>query len=164
MLKKERKNMDKQSGNLWTIAAVLLLIVLVVAGYKFKASMTPDVIAAAELDKSCDLRKGSCASVLPTGGKVTFSITPNTIPILRPLEISVETEGVKISKVAVDFVGIDMDMGYNRSKLKKIDANHFKGKAIIPVCVRSKMDWEAKVLLTTDHGLLMAPFRFYTIK
>jgi hypothetical protein len=57
-----------------------------------------------------------------------------------------------------------MDMGYNRSKLDKVDAAHFKGKAIIPVCVRSKMEWEARVLLYTDHGLIMAPFRFFTMK
>jgi len=57
-----------------------------------------------------------------------------------------------------------MEMGYNRPKLNAIDKINFKGQAILPVCVRSKMDWEARVLLKTDKGTIMAPFRFFTTK
>lgn len=154
-----------KTNNLWTIAAVLLLAILIISGYKFKNSMTPAITAVAKLDKTCDLRKGMCTSDLPSGGKISFAINPNDIPILRPLELTVIAEGVSISSVEVDFIGIDMDMGYNRSKLiGEPDGRHFKGKAVIPVCVRSKMEWEARVLLHTEQGLIMAPFRFYTLK
>ena len=157
-------NKDKQSEHLWTIIAVLSFIILLVVGYKIKDSLSPAITATATLDKSCDLRQGECLSKLPNGGHVSLSITPNHIPILHPLELKVTIDGVKVSAIEVDFVGIDMDMGYNRSKLNKIDEQHFKGKAVIPVCVRSKMEWEARVLLQTAKGLTMAPFRFYTIK
>ena len=73
-------------------------------------------------------------------------------------------DGVAVSKAEVDFTGIGMDMGYNRPTLEPITKTQFKGKAILPVCVRSKMDWEAKVLLQTERGLIMAPFRFFTLK
>ena len=73
-------------------------------------------------------------------------------------------DGVAVSNVEVDLTGMDMDMGYNRPKLKAQGNNQFLGKAIIPVCVRAKMDWEAKVLLQTDRGLIMAPFQFHTLK
>ena len=157
-------NENNKSEHLWTIVAVLGFALLLVVGYKLKASMTPNITATTPLDKSCDLRKGKCSSELPTGGIVSFSITPNTIPILRPLELNVIVNGINVSKVEIDFIGIGMDMGYNHSNLDKKDASHFKGKAVIPVCVRSRMEWEARVLLHTDHGLIMAPFRFFTIK
>jgi hypothetical protein len=155
---------NDKSSNLWTIVLLLGLTLLLVTGYKIKDGLTPAITLTAPLDKSCDLRQGKCQSKLPNGGKVSFSITPKTIPILRPLALVVNIEGIEVSKVEVDFIGIGMDMGYNRSRLEKVDKNYFMGKAVIPVCVRSKMDWEARVLLYTEDGLIMVPFRFYTIK
>lgn len=167
-LNSESENSDtaetKKSGQLWTIVALLVFAILMVVSYKLKDFLEPSVSASAALDESCDLRKGACISVLPDGGKVSFSLRPNDIPILRPLKLQVKTEGVKASTVEVDFVGIGMEMGYNRSTLDKDGDNQFTGTAVLPVCVRSKMDWEAKVLLKTDDGLVMAPFRFYTTK
>jgi len=155
---------EKKSNQLWTIIAVLVLAILLVVSYKLKDLLKPDITATAVLDESCDLRKGVCTSELPGGGKVTFSINPNDIPILRPLTLQVITDGVEVSNVEVDFIGIGMEMGYNRPKLAVKEKGNFRGEAILPVCVRTKMDWEARVLLQTDHGLIMAPFRFYTLK
>lgn len=156
---------EKKSSHLWTIIAVLVLAILIVVSYKLKDILKPGVTASATLDESCDLRKGACTSALPTGGKVTFSIDPNDIPILRPLQLKVEIEGVEVvSKVEVDFIGIGMEMGYNRPALKAVDKTHFSGRAILPVCVRAKMEWEARILLHTKKGLIMAPFRFFTLK
>lgn len=154
----------KKSGQLWTIISVLVLAILLAVSYKLKDLLEPGVTATAVLDESCDLRKGVCTSELPGGGKVTFSINPNDIPILRPLTLQVKTEGVDVSNVEVDFIGIGMEMGYNRPKLGVVDKTNFKGEAILPVCVRTKMDWEARVLLKIGDGLIMAPFRFYTLK
>jgi len=157
----------KKAGQLWTIVAVLVLAILLVVSYKLKDILKPEVSATAALDDSCDLRAGACISALPSGGKVSLSINPNDIPILRPLTLQVKIEGVEVSNVEVDFVGIGMEMGYNRSKLEadqETKLTQFTGKAILPVCVRSKMEWEARVLLKTDRGLLMAPFRFFTNK
>ncbi len=57
-----------------------------------------------------------------------------------------------------------MDMGFNRSVLKAKTQNHFEGEFIIPICINSRMEWEARVKLQTEEGVLMAPFRFYTTK
>ncbi len=155
---------SKQMTNLWTTVALLALVLFLVVSYKLKDMLKPTVAASTEIDAQCDLRKAACTSELPGGGKVTFSIAPNTIPILRPLKLDVKIEGVEVSNVEVDFTGIGMDMGYNRPVLEPVTKTQFKGKAILPVCVRQKMDWEARVLLQTDRGLLMAPFRFFTLK
>lgn len=155
---------SKKTVNLWTTVALLALVLLLVVSYKLKDMLKPSVAATAELDESCDLHKAPCTSKLPGGGSVTFSLSPKEIPILRPLQIDVKFEGVEVSEAEVDFTGIGMDMGYNRPQLEPITKNQFKGKAILPVCVRTKMDWEARILLQTERGLLMAPFRFFTLK
>lgn len=155
---------EKNTSKLWTIAAILVLALLLAVSYKLKDILKPSVTSTAALNESCDLRKGSCTSELPGGGKVSLSINPNDIPILRPLKLNVTIDGVEASTVEVDFIGIGMEMGYNRPKLSAVDKVNFKGEAILPVCVRSKMDWEARVLLKTDSGTIMAPFRFFTTK
>ncbi len=155
---------EKRKGNLWAIVSLLTLVLLLVVSYKLKDMLKPGVAATAELNESCDLRKGPCTTQLPGGGTVSFSISPKDIPILRPLKIEVKVEGAEVTEAEVDFTGIGMDMGYNRPKLEPVEKQYFMGKAILPVCVRSKMDWEAKVLLQTNRGLIMAPFRFFTKK
>jgi len=158
---------EKKSSQLWTIIAVLVLAIFLAVSYKLKDILKPNVAVTVALDESCDLRAGMCTSELPSGGKVSLSINPNDIPILRPLALQVKIEGVEASNVEVDFIGIGMEMGYNRSKLEagqEANKTQFTGKAILPVCVRSKMDWEARVLLETDEGLVMVPFRFFTNK
>lgn len=154
----------KKQGNLWTIVALLALVLLLTVSYKLKDMLKPTIATKAELDESCDLRKGSCTSTLPGGGTVSLSISPNDIPILRPLTLDVKIDGIEVSKAEVDFIGIGMEMGYNRPGLEPITKKQYMGRAILPVCVRSKMVWEARVLLQTNDGLIMAPFRFHTLK
>jgi len=76
----------------------------------------------------------------------------------------VKTEGADVSSVEVDFVGVGMNMGYNRPALNKIGEGQFTGEATLPVCVRRKMEWEARVLLHTPEGIIMAPFQLYTLR
>lgn len=134
------------------------------ASYFYNKFILSEVEAQAIAVGICDLKAAPCVSVFPNGHKVTFSINPNSIPILQPLTLSVETDGFKPSSVTVDFIGLNMDMGFNRSVLKTKNQTDFVGEFIIPICVNSKMEWEARVKLQTDEGLLVAPFRFYTTK
>jgi hypothetical protein len=62
----------------------------------------------------------------------------------------------------VDISGVDMNMGFNRATLTRTGPGEFSGPAMLPVCVRARMTWEAKVLLHTDAGLMAAPYRFDT--
>ncbi len=151
-------------SEIWTVIAFLVFGILLVASYKLKDTLRPNISVTAELDATCDLRKGSCTSKLPNGGKVSFSISPNDIQILKPLTLILKTEDVEASKVEVDFIGVNMEMGYNRSKLTEVEKNKFIGTGYLPVCTNKRMDWEARVILQTDEGTVVAPFRFYTVK
>lgn len=147
---------------LWGLIAVLFLGVAGLALYRVWPLLNPQVALMAPLDPNCDLRQGACAGVLPNGGRIRFAIQPETLPLAQPLTLSVIVEGLAAQAVEVDFSGVDMNMGYNRPRLSRVMADTFRGNAMLPVCVRERMTWEARVLVHTDRGLLAAPFRFVT--
>jgi hypothetical protein len=126
--------------------------------------LSPEVVASAPIDPQCDLRQGPCTAVLPNGGRVRFELTPKDLPLLEPLAIDVRLEGLRAFGVDVDFAGVDMNMGYNRPRLVAEGEGRYLGKTILPVCVRQRMDWEARVLVRTPDGLMAAPFRFATFR
>jgi hypothetical protein len=126
--------------------------------------LNPQIVATAPLDPQCDLRQGACTARLPDGGAVRLELDPKTLPLLEPIRIGVEIEGLRALGVEVDFAGVDMNMGYNRPALAAEGAGRFVGTTVLPVCVRYRMDWEARVLVRTPAGLVAAPFRFATFK
>ena len=154
----------KSNGLFWAAGALLALTLGLSIYFNFKGYFEPQVIATLPVDTDCDLHAGPCQSSLPQGGTVSFIIEPRSLPLLKPLQLQVETKGIEVSKTEVDFVGVGMNMGYNRPGLKKIGADQFAGETTLPVCVRRKMEWEAKVLLHTPEGIVMAPFKFYTLR
>ena len=153
-----------RAGWAWTAGGVAFLAVAAGAFHLAWPLLNPAVIATAPLDPTCDLRQGPCDSLLPSGAGVRFGLEPRTIPLLEPVRIDVEVRGMNTLGVDVDFAGFDMNMGYNRPVLSSRGDGRFSGEVTIPVCVRSRMEWEARVLVRTPAGLMAAPFRFWTFK
>lgn len=116
----------------------------------------------AEPDPGCDLRIGACRARFADGATVTFALEPRRIPVLTPLDLRVRLNGIDAQQVQVDFVGVDMDMGFDRVGLQQQEPGLYVGRATLPVCVRASMEWEARVLVLTAQGLVAAPFRFTT--
>lgn len=149
----------------WIFMVVLVSsFLLVVAGYWLSGRLQPEVILELSHDPACDLRQGSCVSSLPEGGKVTFGIEPRSLPVLKPLALSVTLDGVKARRVEANFNGVDMNMGLNHADLPTVGEGKFSGTITIPVCIRNSMEWEAKVLLYTQDGIIVTPYRFWTSK
>lgn len=146
----------------WIPLAAIALAGVLLSLYSVWPTLFPAVVAVAPLVPDCDLREADCTAVLPGGGKVRFAIDPRSIPVLKPLDLTVHVDGIQTRRVSVDFAGTDMNMGYNRVALESRGTGQWKGQASLPVCVRSRMTWEARVLLETDIGIMAAPFRFDT--
>ncbi|MFD2111357.1 hypothetical protein [Thiorhodococcus fuscus] len=149
---------------LWTasgLASILLVGGLVV---RFWPLLHPSLSAVATPEMPCDLHAGPCRAVFSDGGRVTFAIEPASIPVMTPLTLDVAIEGVSASEIEVDFVGVDMNMGFNRVSLTPLGEGRYQGRKLLPVCVRASMTWEARVLLHTAQGIMAAPFRFETQK
>ena len=149
---------------IWLAAAGVFAAVAAGAFYVAWPLLNPKVVATAPLDPGCDLRQGPCTGALPNGATVRFGLEPRTIPLLEPLAIDVRVGGMRALGVQVDFAGVDMNMGYNRPSLSPEGEGRYVGKAVLPVCVRYRMDWEARVLVRTAEGLMAVPFRFSTFK
>jgi hypothetical protein len=149
---------------IWIAGAGLFAALAAAALHVAWPLLNPQIVATAPLDPQCDLRLGACTARLPDGGAVRLELDPRTLPLLEPIRIGVEIEGLRALGVEVDFAGVDMNMGYNRPALTAEGAGRFVGTTVLPVCVRHRMDWEARVLVRTPAGLVAAPFRFATYK
>ena len=147
----------------WVLLGVAFGVLVVLALAKAWPLLYPEVIASAPLDRSCDLRSGPCTARLPDRGEVSFGLEPRTIRPMTPLRIAVDLNGLEAHSVEVDFAGADMNMGFNRVPLGQVAAGRYEGQGTLPVCVRRRMDWEAKVMLHTQDGIMVAPFRFETV-
>jgi len=158
----ESKRNERSAAALWAVAALLMLTLMAAAVWKVWPTLRPQVAEVAALNPTCDLRSGPCSVKFVDGSSVEFAIEPMDIPVVKPLEYRVRLDGIDARKVEVDFQGVDMNMGYNRSALDARGEGVFIGVGMLPVCVREAMEWEAKVLLHTDRGVRAAPFRFIT--
>jgi hypothetical protein len=141
-------------------AMILALILVGVVGYKLSPLLLPRADVYLQPDPGCDLHQAPCTTALPTGGRLRFSLTPRPIPVTQALEVVVEIEGAGADKVAVDFAGVDMSMGYNRIALQPVESGRHVGRTTLPVCVTGRMLWQATVLVDTGRTRIAVPFRF----
>ena len=147
---------------LWVLVGVLVVGIIGIAVHKSWPILFPEVVETAPLDSACNLRAGPCVSTLPGGGSVAFSIKPNAIPVMTPLAATVRMEGIEATRVELDISGVSMNMGFNRIALKPSADGYYQGTIQLAACIRDRMEWEAKVLITDERGLIAAPYRFVT--
>ncbi len=115
-------------------------------------------------DPACDLHRGPCSLPIPGGGSVTLALEPRPVPVMAPMALQVQIEGAKARAVEVDFNGVSMNMGENRFTLASGAPGEFSGQGVLPICIRGRMEWEAKVVAQTELGVVTAPFRFETLR
>lgn len=149
---------------MWGVSGLMLAASLAFLVYRAWPTLFPEGVARAPLNPDCDLHLGACSVEFEDGAKVTLSIEPRPIPLVKPLTLDVTVRGLKPRTVEIDFAGMNMNMGYNRVRLEQGGTGHYFGQGILPVCVRNHMAWEVKVLILTDAGYLVAPFRFDTYR
>jgi hypothetical protein len=154
--------MKRRDLILWVLLAVVGAGLLGLGyGLRGYLDLAPAPTLSLTPDPACDLHLGSCALQLPDG-EVRFGIAPREIPLVAPLRLEVELTGVEAGAVQVDIRGLGMDMGINLTRLRATGNGRFSGETLLPVCIRSRMDWEARVLVETEQGWVAAPFRFAT--
>lgn len=141
-------------------AMILALALIGLIGYKLSPLLLPKADVTVNPDPGCNLHLGVCSAPLPQGGRLTFSLTPRPIPVVEPLEMTVDLEGASAERVAVDFAGVSMNMGFNRPGLSQVATGRFAGQASLPVCVTGRMTWQATVLIEAGQTRIAVPFRF----
>ncbi len=149
------------SGRILLIAATLILLGAAVwllpqllnpaNSGQHKMSVNPD----------CDLHNGGC-DARSDGRQLRLEISPQPIESMVPLEVSVELKGWSADAVALSLTGKDMYMGLNQIELKadSDNANIWRGKTQLAVCVTGEMVWQAKVTALKAQGIHEAIFEF----
>lgn len=155
----------RENRRLWFFGAVVGLPLVLLAffvGTLLPKLIQPEVIASLDPDPRCNLQQGSCRRRLPVGGAIDFSIAPRPIPLVQPLQLKVVADGVELERVEVEFRGLGMNMGINRTLLDRISTNTFIARSELGVCIRNRMEWEAMVEVTVSSGIVTVPFHFVT--
>ncbi len=111
----------------------------------------------------CDPQQTPCTATLPDGGSVTVSFEPRPVRPMQDFTLRLTSKGTTVEKAVVAFTGVDMNMGLNRFVLEP-DGDGLRGNVILPICVRNRMAWEARLRLATPAGVYELPLRFETQK
>ncbi|RTZ60341.1 MAG: hypothetical protein DSZ32_03820 [Gammaproteobacteria bacterium] len=144
------------------VGVFLLTVVLVLVVLRGGILFAPEQATRLAL-ADCDLQQGPCSVKLPGGGSVTLVFSPLPVRPMQDFSFRLDADGVEIKKAALSFSGVSMNMGLNRFELQR-DNGAFTGEGILPVCIRSRMEWEAQARISTAEGVFDAPFRFTTYK
>lgn len=146
---------------LLALVSGLTVSLVIVVGYKLSPFLFPPADIQVLPESSCDLQRAGCAVTLP-GGKIDFEFLRRPIPLARPFQVSLTTVGIDPSKIELDFAGVEMDMGYNRTVLKSAGDGRYLAEITIPVCVTGQMKWRATVIVHTRGQRLSIPYEFIT--
>jgi predicted aspartyl protease len=101
--------------------------------------------------------------MLPSGGKIELTMGTKPVPMVKPFEVQVMTNGVTPKRIEVDFAGIDMNMGLNRPELSARGNGKYAADASLPVCISGHMDWQVTVLVDTGAEQIAIPYRFSSV-
>ncbi len=142
------------------LIALLCISLIVVVGYKLSPLLLPKADVTIRPDPVCDLQHDTCTVSLPSGGTVEIAMGTQPIPLMRPFRINVTTRNFSPSRMEMDFAGLEMNMGFNRIELARIDDAHHVGEASLPVCISGRMAWQATLLIETGGERIAIPYRF----
>jgi protein SCO1/2 len=98
-------------------------------------------------NQKCDLSKTQCSLTLPDKTYFNISFSPTPIKTEKKFSIQVQTSSKTYFPSEVDFVGIDLNMGYIRPKLQKSEPLKYTASLELPICELRKMKWRVRLLL-----------------
>ncbi len=113
------------------------------------------------INSKCNLQKDICKEVLSDGSEIAFSITPENIPIMRPLEFNLKTKNINVNEIEFKIFGINMGMGLYSFKLQKESKGNYRGNGLIPSCVID-MKWEGNLIIDKNSEKVGVKFEFET--
>jgi len=120
----------------------------------------PPPLFSATATPGCDLHTGPCAAAFDATRFIRLAIEPRTVVPSEPLRLLVDTAGFTATSVDVEFRGVDMNMGLIRHELLDTGGGSFTGDAVLPVCIRRRMSWQAIVTAHGANGVHQATFIF----
>lgn len=140
----------------------LIILVIVLQDLKWKSENKERTVIEISVD-NCEPQKQVCNVEL--GGLNVRVLFDENVFYLKPFNVTVWTEGNNdVESVYIDFKMKNMDMGVNRFLLTDAGTKNIKqswqGKALLPICVTGRADWDVIVEVVTYkfHYKLTLPF------
>jgi len=115
-------------------------------------------------DKSCDLHKEACSIALKDGSRVTLSITPRPIPLMKPIKLHIVTKGIDLDKLDLKVFATNMNMGLIEKPIKKVKKDTYEAKITLPTCIVGGMIWDVNIIANEPSKSVGAVFEFQTEK
>ncbi|MBK8746044.1 hypothetical protein [Propionivibrio sp.] len=155
-----RRRVARRARILLDLSIVLLLVLVVLVGYRYAPRLLPTTDLTLAPVTDCDLNKQSCSVGIPAGGRIELNISPHPIPVSKPLHVSARIAGFSANRIEIDLSGENMNMGYNRWPLIHDGNDAYLGDATLPVCITGRMIWRATLIVETDRQRMAIPFLF----
>lgn len=144
--------------NKWVLAGSLIVFLGSLFGaYHFYSSWKNFGMVSLPIP-DCDLQKGPCTSLLPSGERIELNIKPTNMPVLTSLRLEVKTENIAVKKIYIYFKGAEMNMGEFRYALTQQKEGVYSAQTILPTCIQDNMVWHAVVYIETPTKRYSAPF------
>lgn len=141
------------------LSFAILFMLVSLFGCNDEVEQTRKVLGTAS---GCDAAIESCQIV---NGPINVSLTlgPDVKPLVAfPVQLQIDGGEVIPHSVIADFQMQGMDMGMNRYRLQSLTQGKWNGKATLPVCTTSRMDWLAVIEFSLDGQPYSAIFPFHT--
>jgi len=113
-------------------------------------------------EHDCDLQQTSCFFSYE-GKQREIKILERPVLVNTKHTIQLTIPDTEVEEVWIDFKGVEIDMGYNRLKLKS-KGTIFEGKLYLPSCTLEVMTWKAMVILKNGDKMLGHVYKFKTVK
>jgi len=146
------------------VILLVLTVFAIVAGYYWYQAQRVAVpaIAMQITDTACRDAVAACRATHPALGEVNLAF-PDGAYYLHPFAAELKQAGKHsetIQSVSLELTMSGMDMGRNVFHLEPDDnsGKSWRGKLLLPVCVTGRVDWQAKLLVTTDRQQYAARF------
>lgn len=120
------------------------------------------------LQSECNLSSDEvCVAQDQTGHRVSISLSPRPVPILKDVQVTAAVMGFEAIRTArISIEGLNMYMGIQIIPLQiaqNKDADiQLTGSLQLPICTSQMMEWQATLILQTENREYRAAFPFTT--
>lgn len=144
------------------IALAVISLVLLVPALKGNDAKQLRVVENVSVLQCATLAEG-CTTMID-GMQVLLKFPKDIIYLTSfPIEVRFLSEHASnVESVKLDFQMLEMNMGMNLYQLQKDSRNHslWKGKAVLPVCVSGRSDWQVHLEAKTKDTIYKTIFQF----
>ncbi|MBE7412383.1 MAG: hypothetical protein L6Q54_14830 [Leptospiraceae bacterium] len=127
----------------------------------FYSTNYKNTIIAIENNTQCDLQKGKCEFEISKENTIWLEFFPKPIVPNNKHRAILHIQNLEWTPKEIDFIGVDMEMSFNRPEWKRKSPHEFTTDFVIESCASGEIRWKALVLLqNNDNKLYGIPFYF----